>query len=414
MNLKQKCEAYLKYKYEYYILSSPSITDYQFDKFEAELRSTGDPLALKVIDLVDFPSVELIESLCLNINNIAPNEKVKRNETKYEHYTPMLSIQKIQCNDETNLPYHDIELFLNRISNINKYIVELKYDGNSMSYIYKDGKLFQCLTRGDGKLALDRPKMKLIVPNTIPFDGIVEIRGEVLIEKKLFREKYADPTKIQNERNVVAGYISTEDMDIRVINDLTFVAYSIVKIKDNGKVEYIDDSMKVLSDIGFNKKYTPIIDEISGISDFDSIHKKFKKYKEESPFLIDGFVIKFPEKVRAKMGDNGHYIKWAIACKFASEEVSTKIIDIEANMSKTGELTFVAILEPVILLDTIVTRASLSGLGNIYKNKFYIGSTCSLKKSGDIIPFITRLILPSLYEKEYDKEIENFIKLYIV
>lgn len=411
MNLKQKCEAYLRAKYEYYILGAPKMLDSQFDKLEEELRSTGESLALTVVDLVDFPSVDIIESLGFNIDNIAPNEKIKRNETKYKHYTPMLSIQKVQCNDENNLPYHDIELFLNRISNIKEYDVELKYDGNSMSYIYKDGKLFQCLTRGDGKLALDRPKMKLIVPNSIPFTGVVvEIRGEVLIKKKLFRDKYADPTKIQNERNVVAGYISTEDMDIKVINDLTFVAYSIVKIKDNGKVEYIDNSMKVLSDIGFNKKYTPIIEKLSNVSDFDSIYKKFKKYKEESPFLIDGFVIKFPEKVRAKMGDNGHYVKWGLACKFVSEEVFTKIIDIEWTCSKNAEMCPVAILEPVVLLDTIVTRASLSNLGNIYKNKTYIGSICSLKKSGDIIPMITGVLEQSPYEKDYDKEIEDFIE----
>ena len=76
-------------------------------------------------------------------------------------------------------------------------LFELKYDGNSMSYIYKDGKLFQCLTRGDGKLALNRPKMKLLVPNTIPIDGVVEIRGEVLIEKKLFRENMQILTKFR-------------------------------------------------------------------------------------------------------------------------------------------------------------------------------------------------------------------------
>ena len=90
-------------------------------------------------------------------------------------------------------------------------------------------------------------------------------------------------------------------MDIKIINDLTFVAYSIVKV-NNDKIEYIEDSMKVLSDMGFNGKYVPKFEEMKNISDFDEIYKKFKQYKEESQFLIDGFVIKFPENLRYKMG----------------------------------------------------------------------------------------------------------------
>jgi DNA ligase (NAD+) len=405
-NIKNLCERYLKYKYQYYIIGNSELSDASFDAFEEKLKNTGDELALQVVELVDFPSVDVIESLGLDINNIAPNEKVKRNEMKYKHYTPMLSIQKVQCNDEDDLPYHEIDLFLKRMTT-SKYAVELKYDGNSMSYIYKDGKLFQCLTRGDGKLALDRPKMKLLVPNTIPIDGVVEIRGEVLIEKKLFREKYADPDKVQNERNVVAGYISTEDIDIKIINDLTFVAYSIVKVKDD-KIEYIEDSMKVLSDMGFNRKYVPKFEEMKNISDFDKIYKKFKQYKEESQFLIDGFVIKFPENLRYKMGDNGHHVKWALACKFKSEEVTTTIINIEWSYGK-NEICPVAILEPVILLDTMVSRCSLHNLGFIINNGAFPGAIISLKKSGDIIPRLTSVVEPSPDTDEYMKQYINFI-----
>ena len=101
------------------------VPDYVFDKFEEELKSTNDDLALKVVNLVDFPSVEIIESLELDINNIAPNVKIKRNETKYNHYTQCLSIQKFQCNDEDDLPYHEIDLFLKRMSTSN-YAVRIK------------------------------------------------------------------------------------------------------------------------------------------------------------------------------------------------------------------------------------------------------------------------------------------------
>lgn len=405
--IKTKCERYLKYKYYYYCVGQPLITDFEFDKFEKELRDTNDELALKVVDLVDFPSIDVIESLGFNLDNIAPEVKSKRDETKRHHYSKMLSIQKIQVNDPSNLPYHSLELFLNR-QKADYYEASLKYDGNSMNCIYKNGKLVDALTRGDGKVGLSKlNKMRLIVPNTINIDGIVEIRGEVLIRKKLFRSKYATEGKIENERNWVAGVISKEDIDIKQFSDLTFVAYSLVKIVD-GEEEYIENAMETLYENGFNNSYKPETIKMNSIDDFEKIYNHFSKYKEESEFLIDGLVLKFPEKFRSKMGDNNHYWKWCVAIKFPPTIVSTTIEDIQWELGKDGHLVPIGILKPVELGGTVVSRVSLHNIGYIIKNKTFKNCKIALVKSGEIIPMVKDVLEASPNAHLYIKEFMNF------
>jgi len=215
--------------------------------------------------------------------------------------------------------------------------------------------------------------------------------------------------KVENERNCVAGYLSNEIVNINLMNDLDFVAYSLKRINDDGTIEHIEDSLNVLNQIGFNKKYKPVSERFKSIKDFQRIYDNFKKHRENSPFLIDGFVIKFPEKFRDQMGDNGHYYKWCVACKFPSEEAVTTILDVEWTLAKTGELMAVGLLKPVKLLDTMVSRVSLGGLGNILKNGTFPGTKVSLKKSGEIIPMITSVLEKSPDHDAYIKEYEDFL-----
>lgn len=411
MTIKERCELFLRYKYEYYILNQPTVSDIYFDKYEAELRATNDPLALVVVDITDFPSLEVITLLGLDVDKIAPEQKVKRDETKYKHWTKMLSITKLQVNDEENIPYKEIDNFLNK-KKVDYYECSCKYDGNSMDLLYLDGELSQALTRGDGEQGLDRyKKMKLIVPNRIPMKGRVEIRGEVVVSRKIWKEKYFIEGEVSNERNWVGGAISKEDFNFREINDLVFVAYSLVKMDP---LEYVADTMNVLKSMGFNKNHEPFLRHIKTSADFEKMYFDFKEYRENCEFLLDGIVIKYPENVRLKMPTKTKYPAWSLAVKFESVEVETKIIDIEWTLGKNGDFNAVAILEPVELLGTIVKRANLASLGLIYQKKTYIGAIVSLKKSGEIIPMITGIVEPSEFEKQYDEEIENFIKLRLI
>jgi DNA ligase (NAD+) len=170
--------------------------------------------------------------------------------------------------------------------------------------------------------------------------------------------------------------------------------------------------MKLLDDFGMNDKYKPLTIEVSADTDgFLKIYETFKNYREnECPFSLDGFVIKFPEDKRSRLGENSHHPHWAIAGKFPAKEVSTTIIDIIWSLGKDGSFCPKAKLEPVELLGTVVQYASLSNIGTMYKNKTYPGAKVALKKSGDIIPMITGILKSSKNEKEYDKEIEDFMK----
>jgi len=414
--LKEQLENYLRYKYEYYILCKPTILDSDFDKFEKnieelckDLQPDLKELYTKVLEMVDFPTIKEIEALGLNPKNIVSFDK--RDETKYPHYTPMISIQKIQVNDENDKPYDEYQLFLNR-RKVDYVEGSPKYDGNGIENIYIDGKLHQALTRGDKLEGCDRTtKMKLIVPNEISFfkDKIVEVRGELVIDIKLWERKYSDPDKPDNPRNYIGGVLNNEKYSLQEINELVYVAYSLVVIdKQTKKIEYPDNSMELLEQMGFNQKHKPFFYRVSPDSKgFDDIYEKFKEYREECPYLLDGIVVKMPEIVRSKMGTNNKYPYWCVAIKFESQEVSTYILDYEWTLGTNGEMTPTAILEPVELLGTKVTRASLSNLGNIIRRGLFPGAKVAIKKSGEIIPYVTGILEKSPKHDEYLKEIKE-------
>lgn len=408
MKNKKKEIQYLKAKYYYYI-GNPIMTDAEFDELESELKQINSP----VVKIVDFPTEKQIESLGFKISDIIP--KLDRDETKYKHPTLMLSLEKVQVNDEDNFPENEIVNFMKRNpSNNEGFECTLKYDGNAIECLYQDGKLKQILTRGnDGETGLDKTeKLKYIVPNEISNKEYLQIRGELLIDKELWEDKYYDPQpeKISNPRNWLAGIVNRDELNINTIKDLVFVAYDLVSIKDNGDFEYFDNTMKELDKLGFNQVYQPKITTIYNYEDFKDMYFEMKKYKEESNYLIDGIVIKYPEKYRKKMGYTSHHPKHSIAIKFPSEEVVTKITDITWSLGRNKELTPVAILEPVELLGTIVRKASLSNLGNMMRIGGFPGAKVSLKKSGEIIPMITNVIEKSTDHDKYIEQINEFMK----
>lgn len=413
MNRKELEEKYLRAKYEYYILAQPTMLDSDYDKLEATLRNMGSI----VVDLVDFPTIKEIKKLGLNVTKIL--DKTLRDEKKYAHLTPMLSLQKIQVNDEDNMPFHELELFFDRVPKGTMIEGGSKYDGNGQELIYRNCKLSQALTRGDKKHGFDKTdKMKYLVPIELQnadeyLDKTIEIRGEVVIDVKLWEERYSDPDKVDNARNFVAGVLNRDEYNRDDLKDLVYIAYNLVIIDEKtGEKSFPNNSMVLLEKFGFNNIHKPImLYEPATKEGFLKIYENIKNYRENiCPYLIDGIVLKFPEDKRLKLGENHHEPKWAVAIKFPSKEVSTRILDVEWSLGKDGSLTPIAILEPVELLGTIVKKTSLSNLGTMYKKKTYISSVVVIKKSGEIIPMVTSVLTPSPNEKEYDKQIEDFMK----
>lgn len=357
---------YLEAKKTYYE-GNPIMTDAEFDRLEDELRLIGSSL----IDIV--------------------GDKFDR-YAKYPHITPMLSLAKYQTDKITGKPPTEkaIEWMKDKVNRGSQehFAFEPKFDGNSVNAIYKNGKLWKMLSRGNGTLGRDyTSKLKSQVPNTIPILDEVEVRGEAVISKDIFAKKYS---KFSNERNFVAGVLN-DDKYNEATSEIVFVACEI-RHTVSGITEHVP--AEKLKEFGFNKNFE-LPHYYYHFSEFDKVFNVMKNYREtKCPFLLDGFVIKVAEKYRNIFGENSHDPNWAIAVKFMPKDVETTVIDIDWRMGKTGQYCPVAQLSPVNLDGTVVSQASIYNYGYVNKNQVYIGSTVQICKSGDIIPQIVKVIKP--------------------
>lgn len=369
---------YLDAKSAYY-RGNPILTDYEFDKLEEKLKTQKS-------DVVHIVGAE-----------------VEGVTTKYPHLTPTLSLDKIATEDDTNPPAKEFAKWVNKKFKIFEHLeASPKYDGNAANLVYKDGKLVRAISRGDGFHGQDITE-KLInhVPNELVEIGgwvadeensTIEIRGEVLMLKRVFNSKYKD--KYANPRNLVTGILGQKTLDKDMVNDLIFVPYEIKVITD-GETEYIVNVTKFFEENNF--KYTPytkvfkITSEIE--NDFNKLYKEFLRYREDCIYQLDGIVIKsYDNRTRGKLGEGSHHPNWAIAIKFQPRLATTTINDISWQIGTTGEFTPVAEFTPIELDGTTVSRCTLHNYGYLQKNKVFPGATISVCKRGDIIPQIEAIL----------------------
>ena len=279
-----------------------------------------------------------------------------------------------------------------------------KLDGSSIELQYKDGQLKKAVTRGDnGKGADVTDKLRNMVPQTIPSLKTLEIRGEAVIPVKRFpelnaRRKQAGQNEFANPRNAVAGILNGGTWEVEFC---AFVAYHI-KAHENGKTLFVENAMQNLTKMGFNKAFPVMVRHINTHNDFLKVYHEFKKYRaEESPFQLDGIVFKMSENVRAAIGQTNHHPKWAVALKFPSKEATTRINDTEWEIGAFGELSPVGILQPVELDGSTVSRVSLYNKTKMEDMGMFPGAVVTIKKSGDIIPQIIKIVSRSPREKEF-------------
>lgn len=395
--LQQLEQQYLQAKSAYYN-GNPIMSDNDFDNLEEYLKSNGS----SVVNIV--------------------GSGVNSRSVKIKHRIPMLSLDKIRTRQNQNLNeiYEEI---LNWVANksvelgVDKNLsiqITPKFDGSSCRITYKDGKLLHAVTRGDGTEGVDiTEKIKLIVPNTIPFGIDIEVTGEVIIRNSVFNNKYANNYK--NPRNFVAGILGRDmklstDKDINntletldMVKDFSFIPFDVEVISE------LEDNVKsFVESVGFiynhlcgdNFKWTGEIsyETLKTLEAFgtDSMYKKYLYYRKNSDYLCDGFVMKIENKdYRNRLGETSHHPNWAIAVKFESTEVTTKILRYEWTIGTTGKMSPVAILEPVDFDGSVVSRASLYNYSSIHNMYAYPDSVVSLIKSGDIIPRILKVVTQS-------------------
>lgn len=362
MKLSEKETLYLQAKEAYYE-GDPIMTDFQFDALEMELKTAESP----VIGMVGF----------------------KTKGVKYEHLTPMKSLDKIQFQLDY-VPYKEFSHWLSQNPSKGGMLeASPKFDGNAVNLIYKNGFLHKAITRGDGTEGQDiTDKLRHIVPTQINLDKTLEIRGEVVIKVKTFDEKYAVDYK--NARNFVAGMLNRDQLEMDILKDLDFLGF---EIKMN-ETTWLAVPLEHLKHWGFEEVYHEnyVVQHFDNPDNFQKMFESFSDYRYMCPYQLDGWVIKFGNEMRTPDMENDHHPKWALAVKFPPKIGRTRIIDIEWNLGTTGTLVPTGLLDPVDLDGSTVQRVTLYNYGWAAERNLGIGSEIEIVKSGDIIPKVHNIL----------------------
>ena len=363
----------------YYVLDSPIIRDYEYDKMMSELNE----LELKYPQFYDSlsPTKRVGGSLLNKFESV-------------EHINPMLSLSNTYSRK-------DLIDFDNRVKkHISfdhvEYSCELKYDGVAISLIYENGTFIRAVTRGDGVFGDDVTEnvktiksIPLLLFNNYP--KYLEIRGEIFINKKDFDKINLNRTKknlnvYANPRNLASGSLKLLDSSKVSSRNLQCVLYSVYSEEFNNYTHF--ENLKFASKWGFRipkkLKLCHKIDEIMNfINDCESIRNNL-------PFEIDGIVVKVNNLSHQNiLGNTSKAPRWAISYKFQAQQVLTKLNNVKYQVGRTGAVTPVACLEPVKLAGSIVSRATLHNQDFIQSLDLKIGDSVYIEKGGDVIPKVS-------------------------
>ena len=366
------------HNYLYYIKDAPEISDIEFDQILNELVSLENKYP-QYFD-ANSPSQRVGSSLSNSFKTFNHKYRMYSLENSYSREDLVKWNERIEKN-----------LGKNNLS----FSCELKLDGVSISLSYEKGLLKKALTRGDG-IQGDDVTENIKTINSIPLklnrtiDYDFTIRGEVIIEKKDFtemnkiRERNGD-TKYMNPRNTASG-------SIKLINSLEvkkrpLKCYFFQIISENYNILNQTEALNLVEDLGFKTLKTNRF--CKNIDDVFAYINYWDKRKNDLNFEIDGIVIKVNNLGYQKdLGYTSKFPRWAIAYKFATERVETKLIDIEYQVGRTGVVTPVAVLEPVLINGTKVKRASLHNKDQIEKLNLHQNDHVFVEKGGEIIPKI--------------------------
>lgn len=361
-----------KYAYDYYVLDNPVVSDGEYDRLYDELKA--------------------LESESGEVYFDSPTQRVGDKPLgKFEqvsHRGRLFSLDKCQSKQE-------LIAWLEKISVdgvLPACSVEYKFDGLTVNLTYEDGKLTQAATRGNGavgEVVTEQVKTIRSVPLSIPYKGIIEVQGEGIMTFSAL-EKYnarEDVVPLKNARNGVAGAIRNLDPKVTAERNLDLICYNVNYIEDkdfSSGSEMLDFLRRNRFKMSNYCRYCNTADEV--ISAIDEIEAQ----RDSLDFLIDGAVIKIDStRIRDDLGYTQKFPRWAIAYKFAAQEATTTVKDVIWQVSRTGKLNPLAVLEPVDLAGVTVGRATLSNISEIRRKDIKIGSRVFIRRSNDVIPEIT-------------------------
>ena len=365
--------------YNYHVLDNPTITDQEYDKYLRELYMLEE----KYPDFIreDSPTKKI-------------GGEVIEGFKKIVHEKPMMSLSNV-FNEE------EVRNFDERIKKegiIPQYVCELKIDGLSVSLKYQKGKLVSAATRGDGITGEDithNAKTIKTIPLKIKEPIDIEVRGEIFMSKKTLeklneaRKKAGEPL-LKNARNAAAGSIRQLNSKITAQRNLDTFIYHLPNPEDFDIKTHFE-ALEFMKNLGFktnpNNKIVSNIDEV-----IEFINEK-TKIRETLPYDIDGIVIKVNNvKEQLDLGFTARYPKWATAYKFPAELAYTKLKDIIFTVGRTGQVTPNAILEPVIVMGSLISKTTLHNEDYVKEKEIMIGDTVAIKKAGDVIPEVVNVL----------------------
>jgi len=379
------------HEYRYYILNDPLISDYEYDQL------------FKSLEKIEIKNPKLI-------TGDSPTQRVAKGLTKVfptvQHLVPMLSLD----NSYNSEDLVDFDRKAREATGLNKieYCVEPKFDGGSLSLIYEDDMLVRGATRGNG-VEGDEVTINIKQIRSIPLSakfsdyGLqqVEIRGEVLINKTNFA-KYNQQmieqgfAPLANARNAAAGTLRIKDPEEVRKRNLEVFVYNIsfYTTKKSGKLSNAlqthAGSLEMLWNLGFRSPKK----EMRVFKGIDAVIKhctEFESKRDDLPYEIDGMVIKINDvELHDKLGMTSHHPRWAIAYKFKARQATSKLLNIEYQVGRTGSITPVAKIQPVHIGGVTVTSISLFNEDVIKEKDLKIGDTVLVERAGDVIPYIVK------------------------
>ena len=368
-----------KYSYNYYVLDNPLISDFEYDKLYKELEELEK----------QYPEFITPDSPTQRVGGISTGfQEVKH---KYRLY----SLDNTYSYDELRKWYEKItKEFGNNVD----LVCELKIDGLAIALTYKDGYFVKGATRGNGIIGEEiTQNLKTIkaIPLKLFENADVEVRGEIYMPKtsfeKLNSENLANGEKpFANPRNAAAGSLRQLDSSITAKRDLSMFTYTPIIERASKQPGTHWEGIQYVKELGF--KINPNIRLVQDIEGAIEFCKYWERERFNLDYATDGVVIKVNRfDYQNELGYTSRAPKWATAFKFPPEEISTELKDIEIGLGKTGAVTPVAVLEPVNLAGSIVSRASLHNFDEIKRLDVRIGDRGLIKKAAEIIPKVIKV-----------------------
>ena len=383
--------------HRYYILDSPTISDIEYDTKMRELRALEE----------QYPDLRTPDSPTQTVHGA-----ISTLFTPVEHLERLFSLDNVFTDE-------DLGSWADRATKLGgagPYLCELKIDGLAIDLVYRDGALVKAATRGDGRTGEDvTPNIRTItsIPARLKGSGhpaVLEVRGEVFMPVEAFgklNESLLDAGKaaFANPRNSAAGSLRQKDPRITASRALDAIVHGIGRVEgsagetgitgaaagpgEEGHLEGAPDTQS-----GWYERLRgwglPVSNLYKVVPDMDGVREYIAYYAEhrhDPPYEIDGVVVKVDQiALQRQLGSTSRAPRWAIAFKYPPEEVTTRLLDIQVNVGRTGRVTPFAVMEPVKVSGSTVDRATLHNADEVKRKGVLIGDMVILRKAGDVIP----------------------------